>query len=114
MSACAQDFYPLQILLNGAACYLRISLNLTAPVPNFTANGTLVEDSQSPITATNGQLTGTCTSQMKLLSACTSVVTLRDSTLTNPAIFADNGVACRMDPVQAPRPSKAHDTEHRW
>ena len=60
-----QDFYPLQILLNGAACYLRISLNLTAPVPNFAANGTLVEDSQSPITATDGQLTGMCLLQLK-------------------------------------------------
>ena len=68
--ACAQDFYPLQILLNGAACYLRISLNLTAPVPNFAANGTLVEDSQSPITATDGQLTGMRASQMKQLRPC--------------------------------------------
>ena len=62
--ACVQDFYPVQILLNGAACYLRISLNLTAPVPNFAANGTLVEDSQSPITATDGHLTGMHSSQM--------------------------------------------------
>ena len=70
LSACAQDFYPLQIQLNGAACYLRISLNLTAPVPNFAANGTLVEDSQSPITATDGQLTGMHILQHSTLTLC--------------------------------------------
>lgn len=44
--------------LNGQPCTVSLSLNLTAPVPTFATNGSLVENSLSPITATLGQLTG--------------------------------------------------------
>lgn len=53
-----QAFTPTHMYLNGQPCRLTLALNLTAPVPTFATNGTLVEDSMSPITAQLGQLTG--------------------------------------------------------
>ena len=53
-----QAFTPVHMLLNGRPCRLTLALNLTAAVPTFAVNGTLLEDSQSPITAELGQLTG--------------------------------------------------------
>lgn len=53
-----QAFYPTQVFLNGEECRLSIALNLTAPVPTFASNGTLIEDNLSPITADGGALTG--------------------------------------------------------
>lgn len=53
-----QQFYPQHMALNGQPCTVTLSLNLTAPVPTFATNGSLVEDSPSPISATLGQLTG--------------------------------------------------------
>lgn len=53
-----QAFTPVHMLLNGRPCRLTLALNLTASVPTFAVNGTLLEDSQSPITAELGQLTG--------------------------------------------------------
>jgi hypothetical protein len=56
---CAQDFYPRQVLLNGQACRLRISLDLNKPIPTVLPNGTLTEGLDVPVSITLGQLFGT-------------------------------------------------------
>ena len=52
----AQAFYPTQVFVAGVECHLRISLDLNLPIPSVLPNGTLIESTEQPISATLGQV----------------------------------------------------------